>query len=79
MGGISIKMKVKGKLQLNINLDQECVSWLNLSFVIKKECQGNVWGGLRAGSKNLLRKMNAIMESEWDGWSGIITSSATLC
>lgn len=40
--GISIKMKVKGKLLQNINLGQECIYWRNPSFVIKKESVRNV-------------------------------------
>lgn len=54
--GISIKMKVKGKLLLNINLDQECIYCRNPSFVIKKECGGNMRGGRRAGSKRPAQK-----------------------
>lgn len=54
--GISIKMKVKGKLLLNINLDQECIYCRNPSFVIKKECGGNMRGRRRAGSKRPAQK-----------------------
>lgn len=47
--GISIKMKVKGKLLLNINLDEQCIHWRSPSFAIKDECVGNMQGGQRDG------------------------------
>lgn len=30
-------------------------------------------------SEGKKKKKNPIMEGEWDGWSGIITPSTTLC
>lgn len=76
---ISIKMKVKCQLLLNINLHHESIYWWNTSFVIKKECREICEEDGEVEVKDLLRKMNAIMKWGWDGWSGIITSSATLC
>lgn len=54
--GISIKMKVKGKLHLNINLYQQCIYVLNPSFVIKRERLGNMQRRRRVRGNNPAQK-----------------------